>query len=283
VSMLHLQGKYGGQFWGYVHQLRVRCSAERHAKDASEWTTLANNLQGASSQHCDHMASRNLPTSRPCRTLRFFPLKWAHYPSMRVQVYGCAADQFHCRAPLMKLGAGLFQASSSDAAPACSPDRAVIVASGRDCNDHKNSPWPSWCPAAANSNEWLQLDFGDKFARIHQITVQGKYGGPKWGAVRELEVKCSRMQFPKGDGDWTLVPGVSGASDQMCKKAVTSKLSKPVECRTLLFRPLKWTHWPSMSVQIHGCLLLGGQPSCSLPLTPEGSDASEEKGMLSTS
>lgn len=245
VKKIRVQGRPSGSNWGKVTKLRVMCSQTRFATDQNEWTSLGSDLTFGRSQDCNGDETRYLSAPGECRSLRFYPLSWRNYPSLRVEAYGCETT--------IQPWQVSFSASSHDKSGRCEP-KSALLASGATCV--KNRDWPAWCPASADSNQWLQLTM-DTPTLITKLSVWGRYGGPRWGFVRTLEVKCLMT-----DGTWKILwERFPGPAHQNCAEAI-QPLPRPMTCRALRFRPLQWGHWPSIAVKVYQ----GMSQSCSKPL-----------------
>ena len=93
------------------------------------------------------------------------------------------------------------------------PDSAM-TASSIACQPYLGRLWKragGWCAAANDVNQWLQIDFGEKFVKLQRVETQGRQAADQWVTRYRLEFSYDGVFFeeyaPGGERKVSVISG----------------------------------------------------------------------------
>ncbi|KAM6179045.1 contactin-associated protein-like 5 isoform 2-T2 [Rhynchocyon petersi] len=153
---------------------------------------------------------------------------------------GLTATNYNCEDPLTSLLSPMAFSSSSDLTGTYGPAQL-----------NQRMGIGGWSPANSNSQQWLQMDLGNR-VEITAVATQGRHGSSDWVTSYSLmfsDTGRNWKQYKQEDNIWTFAGNMNADS------VVHHRLPHSVKARFIRFVPLQWN--PSgkigMRVEVYGC------------------------------
>eukprot|EP01083_Nonionella_stella_P217485 780785_1 len=199
-------------------------------------------------------------TSFMARYMRFIPLTWTGYPSMRVEIYGHRCNS----APLIDV----LPRSSFSATSSYINEAECNVTSLRFSAYAPPLGRTAWCAASATVGEYVTVDLRQCYI-ITDILTRGRNGD---ATPSQQRVTSYNMEFSMDGTTFTphygnpLTGNTIGGTTAF---GLTAAMENSFSAQFLRFRPLAWVDWPSMRAEAIG-YSCGPYGSCALltELTP---------------
>ncbi|XP_068670765.1 lactadherin-like [Montipora foliosa] len=227
VTCVATQGRHGLDQWVTRHKLQYSndgTNFEYYKDIQGQNKVFAGNVDSHSVVH------QELNPPIRARYIRFRPLTWNNFMSMRVELYGCFQE---CTAPALGMENGrIFDSqltASSEAKPA-----SLARLNGRF----------SWCPVVQpNHDFYIQIDLGS----VHHVCGVATQGNPTGNKDYLTEYK---LGWSRDNVFWdTSVEVLSGNSNW---RDVTKHSIPVIYTRYIRLFPLKWHIWPCTRMEIYG-------------------------------
>ncbi|XP_078357060.1 uncharacterized protein LOC144641914 [Oculina patagonica] len=172
--------------------------------------------------------------------IRFRPIAWFRWISMRVELYGCQ----ECQETLgMENGA--------------IPDEQISVSSQLDANHSAvqgrlQCEAGSWSAGSNDVNQWLQIDLGSQYTEVSRLATQGRSDAAQWVTSYKLRYSNDgvNFQYYREQGQTADKVFVGNTDNNI---VVYHELIPPIRARYIRFRPAAWHNHISMRVELYGC------------------------------
>ncbi|XP_078352364.1 lactadherin-like [Oculina patagonica] len=122
------------------------------------------------------------------RYIRFLPLGWYNWISMRVELYGCQECQ-----TALGLENGLISDWQITASSEVSSKHAAIQARLRF--KETSISYGSWEAATGDATQWLQIDLNSQTTTVRRVATQGRQDAPYWVTEYSLQYSDDGVTF----------------------------------------------------------------------------------------
>ncbi|KAL9954039.1 hypothetical protein ACROYT_G041527 [Oculina patagonica] len=206
----------------------------------------------------DTVVYHDLSQPITARYVRFLPVAWYEWTSMRVELYGCRECQEALGMENNAISNGHISASShrrSELAPF----------NGRL---HFTGGFGAWRAGAEDVNQWLQVDLGSVYTEVTGVATQGRHTAdwPMWVTKYKLQYSDDGLNF-----QYYTEQGQSADKEFVgntdLDTAVYHDLDPPIAARYVRFRPVTWHKAIAMRVELYGCVAVNiPRPKALYPL-----------------
>ncbi|KAL9954033.1 hypothetical protein ACROYT_G041521 [Oculina patagonica] len=179
------------------------------------------------------------------RYIRFLPLGWYNWISMRVELYGCQECQ-----TALGLENGLISDWQITASSEVSSKHAAIQARLRF--KETSISYGSWEAATGDATQWLQIDLNSQTTTVRRVATQGRQDAPYWVTEYSLQYSDDGVTFLFYREQGDIVDKVFvGNTDR--NTPVYHELDPPIRARYIRFLPVSWYTFIAMRVELYGC------------------------------
>ncbi|KAL9976334.1 hypothetical protein ACROYT_G013624, partial [Oculina patagonica] len=224
VTRLATQGRNSTEYWQWVTRYKLQ-----HGNDGVEFQTYREQGQSTDKEFAGNTDKNSVvyhelnPPIR-ARYIRFVPVAWSVYISLRVEVYGCVPG---CTAPAVGVETGKIS------------DSQITATAGDPLGARLNKPFV----CCVNVGGYIQIDLG-RLYRVCAVATQGHPGG-RYDYLKEYKVSWSKdgvtwdmsAQVLKGNINW---------------RDVRKNHIPVIYARYFRLLPLKWFVWPCTRMEVYG-------------------------------
>nr|XP_058946188.1 venom prothrombin activator pseutarin-C non-catalytic subunit-like [Pocillopora verrucosa] len=191
------------------------------------------------------------------RYIRFRPVAWNSYISMRAELYDC-------KACINALGMENGAISDSQISASSQWNSNLSPKNGRLHHEQGPEKGGAWSARTNDDKQWLQIDLRDQQTKVTRVGTQGRNGVNQWVTKYKLQYGNDEgsLQYFKEEGQ-SADKEFNGNTDK--DTVVVNVLNPPVTARYIRFRPVAWNSYISMRAELYDC----NRDSCrSLKFTP---------------
>ncbi|KAL9954030.1 hypothetical protein ACROYT_G041518 [Oculina patagonica] len=243
VTRVATQGRNGVSNWVTKYKLQysndgMNFQYYREPGDAADKEFAGNTDQ-------DTVVYHDLSQPITSRYVRFLPVAWYQWTSMRVELYGCR----ECQEAL-----GMENNAISDGHISASSHNRVGTAPFKG-RLHFTGFSGAWRADKNNVNQWLQVDLGSVYSKVTGVATQGRHRPdmPMWVTKYKLQYSDDGLNFQyyRAHGQ-SVDKEFVGNTD--LDTVVYHDLDPPIAARYFRFRPVTWHISVSMRVELYGCV-----------------------------
>ncbi|KAL9950367.1 hypothetical protein ACROYT_G042855 [Oculina patagonica] len=109
----------------------------------------------------------------------------------------------------------------------------------------------AWSAKTNDVNQWLQIDVGRNYPTVTRVATQGSGANSEWVTKYKVVYSNDGVNFaPYRVQGQDKFKEFAGNTDQ--DTVVSHDLDPPIKARYIQFRPLTWSDWISMRVELFG-------------------------------
>ncbi|KAL9958858.1 hypothetical protein ACROYT_G035929 [Oculina patagonica] len=110
----------------------------------------------------------------------------------------------------------------------------------------------AWSADTNDANQWMQIDLGVDYPTVTRVVTQGSSEFSEWVTEYKLQYSNDGGKFQYyAEGGQVTDKVFAGNADM--NTAVSRVLNPPIKARYIRFRPIAWSSWISMRVELFGC------------------------------
>ncbi|KAL9955698.1 hypothetical protein ACROYT_G037058 [Oculina patagonica] len=287
VTKIATQGRKGAREW--VTEYKVSYSFDggyyKFYQQASNNSSDKQVFQGNRDDNSVVINTFNPPIV--ARLIRFHPVKFYRWPSLRMELYGCHSA-FPSQTPPSQCekDLGMESYAITDSSVTASSIRWAPANAGKGRlhffpKDGENGGWV----AKANDRygSWFQVDFGH-LTKVTTISTQGRQDASEWVTKYNVSYGYDGILFRYYQENGEDAKIFDGNKNR--HTVVSHKLKNPFITRYIRINPVSFHGWISLRAEFYGCR--SGFPApkisgCRKPLGMESGQISKESITASSS
>ncbi|KAL9950408.1 hypothetical protein ACROYT_G042896 [Oculina patagonica] len=235
VTRVATQGRSDPPQWVTRYQLQYSNNTLNFQDYKEHGQEATKNFTGNTDRHT--VVSHDLKPPITVRYIRFRPVAWNLWISMRVELYGC----HECHDAL-----GMESGEISDGQIRASSQHAINYAAyhGRLHFQKNGGIEGAWSALTNDVNQWLQIDMIGRY-KVTRVATQGRNGFSQWVTQYQLQYSNDALDFQdyKEHGQ-NASKNFAGNTDK--DTVVSHDLKPPIMARYIRFVPVAWRSYGRM-------------------------------------